>query len=58
MDEINLSEAVVIPWLLDIENTDDVLVIEIPQELHLTECSQTEHAMVKWCDFLDSNLLS
>ena len=58
LDQIDLGESLVIPRLLDVENGDDVLVVEVPQELHLSQCPQTEHGMVKWCDLLDGNLLA
>jgi len=31
LNQVNFVEGLVIPWLLDIEDTDDVLVIEMPK---------------------------
>lgn len=58
LDKVNLGEALVIPRLLDIQDTDDVLVVKVSQQLHLSERSQTEHAMIKWRDLLDGNFLA
>lgn len=38
-----------------IQDRDDILVIEMSDELDLSQCPQTEHGMVEWTDFLDRN---
>jgi hypothetical protein len=58
LDEIDLSECFIAPWLLDVKNRDDVFVVEVPEQLHLTQGSQAEHGVVEGGDLLDSNLLS
>ena len=58
LNEIDLSEGIVVPRLLDVEYGDDVLVVEVPEKLHLSQSSQTEHGMVEGCDLLDRNLLA
>lgn len=58
MDEIDFCECFVVAWFLDVEDGDDVLVVEVPEELHLTQSPQTEHGMVKRRDLLDGNLLA
>jgi hypothetical protein len=58
LDEVDLAEGLIVPRLLDIQNTDDVLVVEVAQEFHLTQSSQTEHAVVEGGDLLDGHLLA
>ena len=58
LDQIDLVEALVAPWLLDVEDGDDVLVVEVPEQLHLTQCSQAEHRVVEGRDLFDGNLLA
>jgi hypothetical protein len=58
LDEINLSECVIAPWLLDVKNRDDIFVVEVSEKLHLTQGSQAEHGVVEGSDLLDGNLLS
>lgn len=58
LDQIDLVERLVAPRLLDIKNTDDILVVEIAQQLHLTKGSQTEHGVIKGRDLLDGDLLA
>ena len=36
LNEVNLGERLVVARLLDVENRDDVLMVEIPQQLHLS----------------------
>jgi hypothetical protein len=33
-------------------------VVEISQQLHLSQCSETEHGMVKWSDLFDGYFLA
>lgn len=58
LDEIDFGEGLVIARFLDIQNGDDVLVVEVPEQLHFTERSQTEHGMVERGDLLDGHLLA
>jgi hypothetical protein len=58
LDEVDLVEGVVAAGLLDVEDGDDVLVIEVAQQLHLTQRSQAEHGMVERGDLLDGNFLT
>ena len=58
LDEVDLSEGLVAARLLDVENGDDVFVIEVAEELHLTQRAQTEHGVVEGCDLLDGHLLA
>ena len=36
LNQIDLGEGLVVSWLLDVEDGDDVLVVEVPQQLHLS----------------------
>ena len=58
LNEVDLVERVVSPRLLDIENGDDVLVVKVSQELHLSKSSQTEHGVIKRSNLLDGDLLT
>jgi hypothetical protein len=58
LDEVDLCECLIVAGLLDVEDRDDVLVVEISQQLHLSQCSQTEHRVVEWGDLLDGHLLT
>ena len=58
LDEINFGEALIVPGLLDVQNTDDVFVVKVTQQFHLTQRSQAKHAMVKRRNLLDGNLLA
>ena len=58
LDEIDLVEALIIARSLDIEDGNDVLVVEISQQLHLTQGSQAEHGVIKRGDLLDGHSLA
>lgn len=58
LNQIHLLEGFVAPRLLDIENANDVLVVEVAQELHLSEGTQTEHGVVKRGDLFDGHFLA
>lgn len=58
LDEIDLCECFVAPGLLDVKNRDDVLVVEVSKELHLSQGSQAEHGVIERSDLLDSNFLT
>ena len=47
LDEVDLSKALVVARLLDVEDGNDVFVVEVAQQLHLTECAKTEHGTVQ-----------
>lgn len=34
LDEVNLVETLIVPRSLDIQNGNDVLVVEVPEQLH------------------------
>lgn len=58
LNQIHFIESLIIAGSLDIEDGDNVLVVEIAQQFHFTECAQTKHGVVKWSDLLDRNLLA
>ena len=58
LDEIHLCKGLVASGLLDIKDGDNIFMVEIPQQLHLTQSSKAEHGVVEWSDLLDRNLLS
>jgi hypothetical protein len=58
LNQVHLGEGLIVPRLLDVEDGDDVLVVEISQQLHLTQRPQTEHGVVEGCDLLDGDLLA
>ena len=58
LNQVHFIEALVVPGSLDIQNGDNVLVVEIAQQLHLTQSSQAEHGVIEWSNLLDRNLLS
>lgn len=57
LDKVDLVEAIIASRLLDIKDGDDVFVVEVAQQLHLSQCSQTEHGVVEGGNLLDSHLL-
>jgi len=58
LDEVDLCESLEIPRSLDIQDGNDVLVVEISQQLHLSQRSQTEHGVIERGDLLDSDFLA
>ena len=58
LDQIDFVEILISAWSLDVQYGDNVLMIEVSQELHLTQSTQTEHGVVERRDFLDRDLLS
>ena len=58
LDEVDLGEGLVVAGLLDVQDGNNVLVVEVSQQLHLTECSQAEHGVVEGGDLLDGDLLA
>lgn len=57
LDKVDLVEAIVASRLLDIKNGDNVFVVEVAQQLHLSQGSQTEHGVVEGGNLLDGHLL-
>lgn len=58
LNKVNLSEGLKTARLLDIEDGNDILVVEVSEKLHLTECPQTKHGVVERGDFLDCHFLA
>lgn len=58
LNKIDLVERLIASRLLDIENRDYVLMVEVSQELHFTQSSQTKHGMIKRGNLFDGHLLS
>lgn len=58
LNQVHLGETFVVPGLLDVENRDDVLVIEVSKQLHLTQRAQTEHAVIERRNLLDRDFLA
>lgn len=57
LNEINLIECVIATGFLDVKDRDDVFVVEIAQQLHFSQGSETKHRVVERCDLLDGNFL-
>ena len=58
LNQVDLGEGLVTSRLLDIKDGDNVLMVEIPEQLHLTESSKAEHGVVEGSNLLDCNLLA
>lgn len=58
LNEIYLVEGLIVSGFLDIENTNDVLVVEVSKQLHFSEGTQTKHAVVEGGNLLDGDLLA
>lgn len=58
MNEIDLGKAIIITRSLDIEDRNDVLMVEISQQFHLSQSSKTKHGVVERGDFFDGNFLA
>jgi len=58
LDEIDFGKGLIVPRLLNIQNTNNILMIEVSQQLHLAKSPQTEHTVVEWSNLLDCNLLA
>ena len=43
LNEVHFRERVQAPGFLDVENRNDVLMVEVPQQFHLSEGSEAEH---------------
>jgi hypothetical protein len=58
LNEVDLVEAVIASGSLDIQNRDDVFVVEVAEQLHLTEGSETKHGVVERSNLLDGDFLT
>ena len=58
LNQVDFGERFIISGLLNVKNRDDVLVVEVSEELHLTKCTQAEHGVIEGGDLLDCDLLS
>ena len=58
LNEVDLCEAIITTRSLNIENRDDVLMVEISQQLHLSQSSQAKHGVIERGDFLDGDFLA
>lgn len=58
LNQVHLVESLVVTGSLDIQNGDNVLVVEVAQQLHLTQRPQAEHGVVKGGDLFDGDLLA
>lgn len=58
LNQVHLVEALVVAGSLDIQNGDNVLVVKVAQQLHLTQCPQAEHGVVEGSDLFDGDLLA
>lgn len=58
LDKIHLRKRFVVAGLLDVKNADDVLMVKVPEKLHLAKRSETEHAVVEGRNFLYGNLVA
>ncbi len=58
LNEIDFGESLIAAGFLDIEDGYNVLVVEVSQQLHLTQSSEAEHGVIKWGNLLDSDLLA
>jgi hypothetical protein len=58
LNQVHLVEALVVARSLDIQNGDNVLMVKVAQQLHLTQCPQAEHGVVERGDLFDGDLLA
>ena len=56
LNEVDFGKRLVISRFLDIKYRDDVLVVEVSHELHLSQRPQTEHGVVEGGDAFDGDL--
>lgn len=43
---------------MDIQDGDNILVVKVPQQLHLSQCAQAEHGVVERGNLFDGDLLA
>jgi hypothetical protein len=58
LNQIHFIKRLVASRLLNVENRDDVLMVEIPQQFHFSESSEAEHGVIKGSDLLDGDFLA
>jgi hypothetical protein len=58
LDEIDFGEGLIAAGFLNIEDGYDVLMVEVSQQLHLTQGSKAEHGVIEGRDLLDGDLLA
>lgn len=52
LNEIDLSKALVVTRLLNVEDRDDILMVEVAQQLHLSKSAEAEHRVIERRDLL------
>lgn len=58
LNEIDLGETLIIAGSLDVEDRNNVFVVEISQQLHFSQCPETEHGVVERGDLFDGYFLA
>lgn len=58
LNQIHFVEGLVVSRFLDVKDADNVLVVEVTEQLHFSQGTQAEHAMIERGDLLDGDLLA
>jgi len=58
LDEIDFGEGLIAAGFLNVEDRYNVLMVEVSQQLHLTQGSKAEHGVIEGRDLLDSDFLT
>ena len=58
LDEIDFCEGLIAAGFLDVEDRYNVLMVEVSQQLHLTQGSKAEHGVIEGRNLLDSDFLA
>jgi len=58
LDEIDFGEGLIAAGFLDVEDRYNVLMVEVSQQLHLTQGSKAEHGVIEGRNLLDSDFLT
>ena len=58
LNEVHFGECLVVSGLLNVENGNDVLMVEVSKELHLSQGSQTKHGVIEGSDLFDGHFLT
>lgn len=53
LNQVHFAKGLEVPRPDNVKDRNDVLVVEMPEQLDLSEGPQTEHRVVKGCDALD-----
>lgn len=53
LNQVHFAEGLEVTWPDNVKDRNDVLVVEMSEQLDLSEGPQTEHRVVKGCDALD-----